>query len=100
MKFSQVPLDVEFDGHSSECLVSEHSPFTLFAGVIRDRTHHCLKEAVRCHVCMRLVSLEAITETGEEKLSRVYLAARMCRTGTGRAETPPVLASDWHLWWH
>lgn len=75
-------------------------PFTLFAGVIRDRTHLCFTEAWRQHVCICLVSLETITESTEEKLSRIYLAARVCHTGIGRAETAPVLASDWHLWWH
>lgn len=49
---------------------------------------------------MCLVSLEAITESREEKLARVYLAARVCHTGTGRAETAPVLANYGHLWWH
>lgn len=100
MKFSQVLPEVEFDGHSLVCLSSEHSPFTPFAGVIRDRTHLCLTEAGRRHVRVCLVSLEAITESGEEKPSRVYLAARVCHRGTGRAETAPALATDGHLRWH
>lgn len=100
MTSSQVLFEVEFEGHSTECLSSEHSPFTLFAGVIRDRTHLCLTEAGRRHARMCLVSLEAITESGEEKLSRVYFAARVCHRGTGRAETALALANDGRLGWH